>query len=1070
MNSPAAENVEAELQRAIAHHQAGRFADAEPLYLAIVNAQPYHAVANHNVGLLAGQMGFHDAALPYLRTALSVNPDEGQFWLSYANGLLQAEQPSHGLEIIESAIQRGLDNAESQALRARARAAVAQLAQMPSVEEMQHVIDLYRAGQHAQMESATRALIATYPESPFAWSVLGTALQMQGKDALPTLQKTVQLTPHDAEAHGNLGNAWQAIGEHEQAIDCYLRALEIQPEFAEAHSNLGGALQAQNRLEEAAHAYRQALAIQPAYAMAHFNLGNTLKAIGDLDGAAASYYNAIELAPNDAELHNNLGNTLQALRQHDEAEGCYRRAIALAPDYALAHSNLGSTLQDMQRLDEALASHATAVRLDASAAAFQNSMGLCLKALNRQEEALAAFQLAHRINPHDLGIQTNLGSAFFALKREDEALAVYQALQKSDGGSIANYNHLGMVLQAMGRVDEAIVMHRAASALDPGCCNTLEYLADTLTFARDFDGAVACRRRALALEPNSADKYNRLGIALQKVKNYDEALAVYGKALEFDAEPAVVHSNIGAVLHDLCRYEEALEHYRTAISLDAGFAAAHLNMGMAYRMLSQYDESIAAFKQAIELRSGYLEAYTSLGATLCEKGLLKEAILTCRSALTFDPHCAPIHSNLLFCLTHLDYPDPAALFAEHQAFATRFETPLRANWPEHGNDRDPERVLHIGFVSGDFNNHAVANFILPIFDHLSRSSQFVLHGYYTSLLDDDCTARVRTLLDHWHAIHHLSDAELASQIEGDQIDILIDLAGHTGANRLLAFAHKPAPVQASWIGYPGTTGLEAMDYFLSDRFYLPPGAMEKQFSESIVYLPAAAPFLPSALSPAVNRLPALENDYLTFGSFNRPNKLSREVIAAWARLLRAVPTARMLMGAMPKNGAYEIYIDWFASEGIARERLDFYPRASTADYLALHHKVDLCLDTFPYTGGTTTMHALWMGVPVLTIPGNTLPGRPTACALGHIGLSAFIANDVDDFVAKGIFIANQPALLADIRTNMRQIIENSAMGQPAVISAGFEGALRVMWHRWCAGQAPTSFEIELEPVRAEGQA
>ncbi|SDA81058.1 MULTISPECIES: tetratricopeptide repeat protein [unclassified Janthinobacterium] len=1069
-HTPEAVNLDAELQRAIEHHQAGRYAEAEALYLSIVQAQPYHAVANHNVGLLAGQLGFHEAALPYLRTALSVNPDEGQFWLSYATGLLSAQQAEHGLEIIESAIQRGLDNMESQALLARARAAVAQLPQTPTAEEMQHVVALYNAGQYAALESATRALVASYPASGFAWSVLGTALQLQGKDALPTLQKTVELAPHDAEAHGNLGNAWQAAGQYESAIDCYLRALEIQSDFAEAHSNLGSALQALERLDEAAHAYRQALAINPDYALAHFNLGNTLKSMGDLQGAVASYRSAAALAPDDAELHGNLGNALQALQQLDAAAASYRHAIALAPGYALAHSNLGTTLQDLQQLEAALASHEEAVRLDAGTAAFQNGLGLCLRAMERPQEALEAFQRAHRINPHELGIRTNLGSVLFALERKAEALEIYQALLEIDGENASHYNHLGLILHDLGRLDEAIATHRKGLALAPASGTALLHLAVALSSARDFDGAVDCHRQALALEPASADLHNRLGIALQKAKCYDEALLVYGQALTLESEHAVVHSNIGAVLHDMGRYEEALEQYEKAVALNPDFAAAHMNMGMAYRLLNLFDEAIAAFRQAISLRDDYLEAHTSLGATLCEKGLLEEAIISCRTALAIDPHCAPIYSNLLFCLTHLDYPDPAALFAEHQKFAEIFETPLHASWPRHGNAPDPERVLHIGFVSGDFNNHAVANFILPIFDHLSRSPRVVLHGYYTSLLDDDCTTRVRSLLHHWHAIHHLSDAALAAKIESDGIDILIDLAGHTGGNRLLAFAHKPAPVQASWIGYPGTTGLQAMDYFLCDRFYLPPGAMEEQFSEAIAYLPAAAPFLPSALSPPVKALPALQNGHITFGSFNRPNKLSREVIAAWARLLRALPSSRMLIGAMPKSGGYDTYIDWFAHEGVARTRLDFYPRTSTGDYLELHNKVDLCLDTFPYTGGTTTMHALWMGVPTLTIPGNTLPGRVTACALSHMGMAAFIANDIDDFVAKGSYIANDPALLSNIRANLRQIITNSPMGRSEIIAAGFEGALRAMWHRWCAGQAPASFEIELDPAQADGQA
>jgi len=1034
--TPEAVNLDAELQRAIEHHQAGRHAEAEALYLAIVQAQPYHAIANHNVGLLAGQLGFHDAALPYLRTALSVNPDEGQFWLSYANGLLSAQQALDGLEIIESAIQRGLDNAESQAVLTRARAAVAQLPQIPTTEEKQHIVALYQAGRYAEMENATHALLASYPESDFAWSVLGTALQLQGKDALSALQKTVELTPYDAQAHGNLGNAWQAAGQYGQAMDCYLRALEIEPDFAEAHGNLGSALVAQGRLSEAIHAYGRALAINPAYAMAHFNLGNTLKSAGDFEGAATSYRHALAIMPDDAELHANLGHALQALEQ----------------------------------LDAALASHEMAVRLDGAKAAFQNNLGLCLKALKRPQDALDAFQRAHAIEPQNLDVLTNLGSALFTLGHKTEALETYQALLELDADNAASHNNLGLILRGMERLDDAIGAHRKALALDTSCSKTLQYLAEALAAARDFDGAASCLRQAIVLQPESADLHNRLGIFLQQAKCYDEALLAYGKALELEPELAITHNNIGSLHHEQKHCEVALKHFRQAIALDPGFAVAYIGMGLTYRLLYDYNAAIAAFRSATRYDSDNLAAYVNLSTTLCDNGQLQDAVASCRAALSIDPHCASVYSNLLFCLTHMGSSDPASLFAEHQKFADTFEVPLRASWPQHRNDPDPERILNVGFVSADFNNHAVANFILPILLNLVQSKRVVLHAYYTSLLRDEQSKSFEALFPHWHAVHHLSDAALAAQIESDGMDILIDLSGHTGGNRLLAFARKPAPVQASWIGYPGTTSLQAMDYFLCDRFYLPPGAMEEQFSEAIAYLPAAAPFLPSAQSPAVNTLPALQNGYITFGSFNRPSKLSREVIANWARLLRALPDSRMLMAAMPNNSSYETYIEWFASEGVARERIDFYPRTTTAAYLALHHKVDLCLDTFPYTGGTTTLHALWMGVPTLTIPGNTLPGRVSACALSHMGLTAFVAQDIDDFLAKGVYIANDIALLSDIRSNLQQLVSNSPMGRPDIIAAGFEGAIRTMWRRWVAGQAASSFEAPLEITQTQEHA
>jgi predicted O-linked N-acetylglucosamine transferase (SPINDLY family) len=281
---------------------------------------------------------------------------------------------------------------------------------------------------------------------------------------------------------------------------------------------------------------------------------------------------------------------------------------------------------------------------------------------------------------------------------------------------------------------------------------------------------------------------------------------------------------------------------------------------------------------------------------------------------------------------------------------------------------------------------------------------------------------------------------------------------------LSTFARKPAPLQVSWIGYPGTTGLRAMDYYLADPFYLPPGQFDNQFTEKIVQLPATAPFSPSDLAPSVNPLPALSNGYITFGSFNRPNKIGPSVVALWSQLLRALPSSRMLLGAMSIDGKNESLVEMFAREGITSERLSIHSRSSMENYLALHHQVDICLDTFPYNGGTTSLHALSMGVPTLTLIGPTSSGRQGVGILGHVGLEAFAAKDKADFVKKGLSWAGNLIELLILRLELRERFKQSASGQPEIVAAGLERALRVMWRGWCAGQSAESFEIKRQDV------
>jgi protein O-GlcNAc transferase len=491
-------------------------------------------------------------------------------------------------------------------------------------------------------------------------------------------------------------------------------------------------------------------------------------------------------------------------------------------------------------------------------------------------------------------------------------------------------------------------------------------------------------------------------------------------------------------------------------------AQSHTNLGAALRIAGRFDDALATLQRSLAINPRSAAVHSNMGNVLASMGRIEESVQSLRQALLIEPTFAGAFSNLLFWLSHSDAIDPSSLFTEHCNFGDRYEAPLRARWPRHTNVRDPERRLRVGFVSGDLYHHAVANFIEPVLMHLTGSPQLSLHAYSNHEVNDRVSQRLRGYMAEWHAIADLSDEALARKILADRIDILIDLSGHTARNRLLAFARKPAPVQISWIGYPCTTGLTAMDYFFTDRFKLPPGQFDDQFTEALVHLPASAPFLPFEQAPAVSGLPALRNGYVTFGTFNRLAKLNRSVIAVWSQLLRALPDAILLFGGMPEASEYGDLVGLFAQEGVGRERLRFHQRSDMTSYLSLHQKIDICLDTFPYTGGTTSCHALWMGVPTLTMAGRTAASRAGAAVLGRVALDGFAADDADDFVQKGVAWANNLPALADIRAGMRDRFAGSAVGQPAVIASAFERSLRVMWQRWCAGMPAGSFSVDQE--------
>jgi predicted O-linked N-acetylglucosamine transferase (SPINDLY family) len=566
--------------------------------------------------------------------------------------------------------------------------------------------------------------------------------------------------------------------------------------------------------------------------------------------------------------------------------------------------------------------------------------------------------------------------------------------------------------------------------------------------------------------PADGQSWRWLGIALHRQGQLDDALVPLRKAAEL--LPQDVESRI--VLADTLRvkglFAEAENYCRAIISINPEYAEAHRVLGMALVYQGRVADGLAVARRAIQLAPNDSTVHSTLGVLQLDLGFIAEAEQNFRIALEKNPQDALAGDNFLFALMHNPEIDHDTLLAEHINFAQRHEAPVRAQWPTHPNKRTPTRKLKIGFVSGDLFRHAVASYLLPVMEHLAQDPGLSLHVYNNHVAEDDYTHLLRDYADQWHQVVGMPDAQLANMIRGERIDILFDLSGHSGRNRLLTFARKPAPIQVSWIGYPATTGLTAMDYYFADKFAVPFGPAERQFTEKIVHLPATAPFKPEANSPPVNILPATHNNYVTFGSFNRLNKLRRDVIALWAELLRAVPSSRMALGAIANDDDERLLTSWFADEGIAIERLSFRRRSSIPVYLQQHFQIDICLDTFPYTGSTTVLNSLWMGVPTLTIAGDTIPGRAAATWLSHAGLEAFVAADKQEFLAKGIAFASDIPALADLRNRLRERCAASAAFRPEVVAAGVSRALRIMWQRWCDGQPAAAFEVPSEAVAA----
>lgn len=746
-------------------------------------------------------------------------------------------------------------------------------------------------------------------------------------------------------------------------------------------------------------------------------------------------------------------------RRHAEAEAKARQMIQAWPHHEAGWQVLAMVLGAAQRNAEALAVLEELRRRWPAEAETYVNLGNTLRALGRPAESVGYYQQALRLAPRLPKVAFILAETLRDLDRLPEAAQCYRQTLALDPRNYPALGNLANIVLAQGRRQEAEALLRQAIAARPDLPTAYAALGNVLRDLERLAEAEASCRRAIQLDPRSHDAHNNLGNVLHDLARYEEAIAHYEAAIVQRPDLPHAYNNLGSALHALNRLAEAERSLRRAIELKPDYYEAHNNLARTLLIQAKPHEAAASCRESLRLKPDYENAFSNLGNALLHLGELAEAAKCFRRALELRPDFHLANSILLFCLSHQEQMDAKTLFAEHRAFGQRFEGPLRPTWRPHANDRDPARKIRVGFVSGDFRGHAVSFFIEPVLAALVASPRLSLHAYSNHPLSDPVTERLRRLVPQWSRVDGLTDEELAEKIRADGIDILVDLSGHTGQNRLTMFARKPAPIQATWIGYPGTSGLSAMDYYLADRYFLPHRQFDAQFIEKIVHLPAYAAFQPLASAPEVNDLPASENGYVTFGSFNRLTKISDTAVQLWAKLLLAVPRSRMVLAALPGQGTFAPLAERFAREGVAPGRLDFHAHGEMRRYQELHWKVDLCLDTLAYTGGTTTLHALWMGVPTLTIAGALPPRRLGAVIARHAGLENFVTKDADDFIARGQHWAGNLAELARIRAGLRGEFPKTPMGQPALVAAGLERAFSMMWHRWCAGQAPASFKV-----------
>jgi predicted O-linked N-acetylglucosamine transferase (SPINDLY family) len=466
--------------------------------------------------------------------------------------------------------------------------------------------------------------------------------------------------------------------------------------------------------------------------------------------------------------------------------------------------------------------------------------------------------------------------------------------------------------------------------------------------------------------------------------------------------------------------------------------------------MGQNADALTPMQNAVALSPGNAEAHNNLGAVLNDLGRLDEAEASYRRALEIKPDFALAYSNLLFVLSYHSAERGADILALCREYDERFCLPHRGEWQGYGNSRDAHRRLRIGYVSPDFRRHAVAYFAEPILANHDKT-QVEIFCYAEVMREDEYTGRFRQFADHWHSTVGMSDGAVAQMIRDHRIDILVDLAGHTAGNRLLVFARKPAPVQVTYLGYPGTTGLSAMDYRITDHYADPEGVADACYTERLLRLPdSLCCYRPSADMPEVSPLPALARGYLTFGSFNNFNKIDLPTLALWAELLHALPASRLMMLTVPE-GETRLHLEQnFARLGVNSQRLEFYGKLTPAEFHRKFQEVDITLDPVSVSGGTTTCESLWMGVPVMASVGERFITRVSYSFLSTAGLADFAAFSPVDYIRLAAHLADNLPLLAEIRAGLRAHVAASPLIDEVGFTRNLELLYREAWEMWCS--------------------
>lgn len=741
----------------------------------------------------------------------------------------------------------------------------------------------------------------------------------------------------------------------------------------------------------------------------------------------------------DANVLNNLADALASQGRGDEAIESLQQALRLNPEFVEARYNLGSMLQECGRLEEAATAYRNALKIRPELVEARNNLGNVLASLGRPQEAVEEYRRAIATRPSYAEAHANLGAALHRLGQIDKAIGCYRQSLKFNDQQPLVHHQFGIALREAGQLDEAVAVVRRVVTLRPDYAEASITLSTLLVDQGHPSEAIAAAKQAITARPNWPGGYNKLGIVLRTCGRSGEALEAFRHALAVDPNSREALANVGTALFDLARLDDSIETERHALQMYPDLIESYVTLGNALKDSGQIDEAIQSYRDALALRNDPNAADALLMSVHYSPSFTAEQI--------FQEHEQWGNSVAQETETLADKKWNCGAGSVGRALAAdgegwRAVPALQATETQAGKPAPPK--LRIGYVSPDFTSHPAGRFLLPLLEHHDHE-QFEIFCYSDVRLADAMAERLKSCADTWRQCIGLSDSALAHRVEEDGIDILVDLAMHMAGNRLGVFARKAAPIQITWLGYPSTTGLRSIDYRLSDRHLDPPGLNDAFYSEKTVRLPDCYwCYDPLMADVDVSDLPAKSGGVMTFGCLNNYAKVSEPTIDLWGQVVSNVPGSRLLVLA-PEGSARKRLLDRLGQYSIDPGRIEFTGRLPRPRYMELYHRIDVSLDTFPYNGHTTSFDALWMGVPVLSLYGQTAVSRGGLSILSNLGLERWATDDADLFVEIAVDLATHLTELAQWRANLRKRLEQSPLMDCNRFAHNVESVYQQIW-------------------------